>query len=425
MPKTMTTENIKPESIKPETEAQLCEAIQWALAEEATLDVFGAGSKRALGRPVSAQHRLDLSAFTGITLYQPEELVMTVKAATPLAEIEATLAEHNQQLAFEPVDYGALLNGSQFGGTIGGVIACNLSGPRRVKVGAARDHLLGFHAVSGRGEIFKSGGQVVKNVTGFDLSKLMAGSFGTLALIMDVSLKVLPVAEKTRTVLVMDAGGADDGEAIKAMTAALHSAYEISAAAHLPRTISARSTVSYVSQAGQAVTAIRVEGVAPSVESRCAALKTLLKPFGAIEELHTANSTAFWREVRDVSFFTGSDDQEKQLWKLSVPPASGAAVADRLRRDLADDIYDDIYYDWGGGLIWLAINACEDAAQKTVRDALVEGGHATLIRAQKTVRARVDVFQPQPGPLAALSARVKEAFDPKGILNPGRMVAGV
>ena len=415
-----------PEPIKPETEEQLRDAIQWALAEEAALDVAGSGSKCALGRPVTAEHQLDLSAFTGITLYQPEELVMTVKAATPLIEIEAALVEHNQQLAFEPVSFDALLNGetganqpdNQFGGTIGGVIACNLSGPRRIKVGAARDHLLGFHAVSGRGDIFKSGGQVVKNVTGFDLSKLMAGSFGTLAVIMDVSLKILPRPEKVRTILVLGAG---DSQAIDAMTAALHSPYEVSGAAHVPQNISMRSNISYVAQAARAVTAIRIEGVAPSVASRCESLKELLKPYGALEELHTANSNTFWQEIRDVLYFAGSDQAEKQIWKISVPPASGATVADRLRQELSGDIC----YDWGGGLIWLAMEPQDDAGQDLVRGALIDGGHATLIRADETVRRRVDVFQPQPEALAALSARVKDAFDPKGILNPGRMVVGV
>ena len=415
-----------PEPIKPETEEQLRDVIQWALAEEAALDVAGSGSKCALGRPVTAEHQLDLSAFTGITLYQPEELVMTVKAATPLFEIEAALVEHNQQLAFEPVSFDALLNGetganqpdNQFGGTIGGVIACNLSGPRRIKVGAARDHLLGFHAVSGRGDIFKSGGQVVKNVTGFDLSKLMAGSFGTLAVIMDVSLKILPRPEKVRTILVLGAG---DSQAIDAMTAALHSPYEVSGAAHVPQNISMRSNISYVAQAARAVTAIRIEGVAPSVASRCESLKELLKPYGALEELHTANSNTFWQEIRDVLYFAGSDQAEKQIWKISVPPASGATVADRLRQELSGDIC----YDWGGGLIWLAMEPQDDAWQNLVRGALIDGGHATLIRADETVRRRVDVFQPQPEALAALSARVKDAFDPKGILNPGRMVVGV
>ena len=410
------------ENIKPETEEQLRDSIQWALGDEVTLDIIGSGSKRTLGRPVDAKHCLDLSGFSGITLYQPEELVMTVKAATPLVKIEAVLEKQNQELAFEPANYDALLNGvpssNQPSGTIGGVVACNLSGPRRIKVGAARDHLLGFHAVSGRGDLFKSGGQVVKNVTGFDLSKLMAGSFGTLALIMDVSLKVLPRPEKARTLLVL---GADDSQAIAAMTAALHSPFEVSGAAHVPQSLSKHSTVSYVSAAARSITAVRIEGVGPSVESRCDSLKKTLKPFGTLEELHTRNSNTFWQEIRDVTYYTGTDLNQNQVWKISVPPASGAAVADRLRQTLAGDIY----YDWGGGLLWLAMTPQHDAGQDIVREALVDGGHATLIRANDTVRKQVDVFQPQPKALAALSARVKEAFDPKGILNPGRMVEGV
>lgn len=410
------------ENIKPETEEQLRDSIQWALGEALTLDVIGSGSKRALGRPMQAQHCLDLSGFSGITLYQPEELVMTAKAGTPLIEVEAALKKHNQELAFEPVNYEALLNGlsgaNQPSGTIGGVIACNLSGPRRIKVGAARDHLLGFHAVSGRGDIFKSGGQVVKNVTGFDLSKLMAGSFGTLALITDVSLKVLPRPEKIRTLLVF---GADDRQAVAAMTAALHSPFEVSGAAHVPQTLSTLSSVSYVAEAERSVTAIRIEGVGPSVASRCESLKKLLKPYGALEELHTTNSNSFWQEIRDVVYYAGTDHIQKQVWKISVPPASGADVAARLRQEFAGEVY----CDWGGGLLWFAMAPQEDAGQDFIRGALIDGGHATLIRADEAVRERVDVFHPQAKPLAALSARVKDAFDPKGILNPGRMVAGV
>ncbi|MEL0107892.1 MAG: glycolate oxidase subunit GlcE [Rhodospirillaceae bacterium] len=410
------------EAIKPENEEQLREAIQWAVAEEASLAVIGRDSKRALGRPVTAKHQLNMSAIAGITVYQPEELVMTVKAATPLSDIEAALAEHDQELAFEPVNYDGLLNGvagaNQSSGTIGGVIACNLSGSRRVKVGAARDHLLGFHAVSGRGDLFKSGGQVVKNVTGFDLSKLMAGSFGTLGVMTEVSIKVLPLPEKIRTILIL---GADDEKAMQVMTAALHSPYEVSGAAHVPAAITPRSAVSNIADSRQAVTAIRVEGVAPSVESRCESLKKLLQPFGAIEELHTANSKTYWRETGNVLFFAGSADRNKQIWKISVPPASAAGIATQLRQGLSGEVY----YDWGGGLLWLAISPETDAAQDEVRAALISGGHATLIRADEAVRKQVEVFQPQPAPLAALSARVKDAFDPKQILNPGRMVAGV
>ena len=404
------------ETIRPATREQLLDAVGWAVAEAVPLDVAAAGSKRAFGRPVAARARLDLSAFAGIELYEPEELVLTLRPATPLAEIEAMLAERRQCLAFEPPDLGPLLGGAAGAGTVGGALACNIAGPRRIKAGAARDHILGFHAVSGRGEAFKSGGRVVKNVTGFDLSKLMAGSFGTLALITELTVRALPAPEKTRTLLIL---GLTDDIAMTAMSAALGSAHEVSGAAHLPAAIAARSGVEYVGKAGGAVTAVRIEGFAPSVEARTAGLRALLAPFGPIEELHSHNSAAFWREVRDVRCFADAGDQ-RQVWRLSVPPMAGAATAAAIRAELGGEVL----YDWGGGLLWLAIPPRPDAGHAIVRGALPEG-HATLIRAALDIRAAVPIFQPQPAAVAELARRVKQGMDPKGVLNPGRMVAGL
>lgn len=404
------------ETIKPADEVQLLDAVQWALSEETTFDVTGLGSKQAFGCPVEAAHKLDLSDLTGITLYEPNELVMTAKAGTPMAAIEAALDEHNQQLAFEPMDMTSVFGSvtqTNASGTIGGVLACNLAGPRRVSVGAARDHILGFQAVSGRAEIFKSGGRVVKNVTGFDLSKLMTGSFGTLALMTEVTFKVLPKPEKSRTVLVI---GAEGDDAARAMSRALGSAYEVGAACHLPVGAAARSSVSYVKEAGRSVSAIRVGGPGPSVEARAEALRDLLSPFGETEELHSTNSKALWQEVRDARFVTGHTD--RQIWRLSVPPMSGPAAA----QEILDRVDGECFFDWGGGLVWLALKPFDDASEKIVRATVQKsGGHATLVRAEESVRRSVPVFQPQVGPIADLSKRVKEAFDPKGIFNPGKM----
>src|SRR4051812_7924840 len=226
----------------------LRDTIAWAAGEEQPLELVGNGSKRALGRPLQVEHTVDLSAFAGIVDYEPAELVLTAGAATPLAAIEAALAAQNQMLAFEPRDWGALI-GATAGQTIGGVLACNLAGPRRFKAGAARDHFLGFQAVSGRGEIFKAGGKVVKNVTGYDLSKLMAGSWGTLAAMTEVSVKVLPRPERTRTVLIL---GLDDATAVAAMAEALNAPHEVSGAAHVPAMLAARSGVTYVAGADTA-----------------------------------------------------------------------------------------------------------------------------------------------------------------------------
>jgi len=405
------------ETLKPTDAAQVLEAVRWAAAEATPLDVAGRGSKRGFGRAAPPGPRLDLSGLSGIDRYEPNELYMTVGAATPMAEIEAALRQNNQQMAFEPADLGPLLGGDDEQGSIGGAIACNLAGPRRIKVGAARDHFLGFNAVSGRGEVFKSGGTVVKNVTGFDLSKLLAGSFGTLAVMTDITFKVLPAPEKTRTVLVL---GLEDAAAAMAMAKALGSAHEVSSAAHLPAAAAARSRVAYVSGAGRAVTAIRVEGPGPSVEHRCRALKELLKGKGAVEELHSENSRTLWREIRDVAPLGPANG--RQVWRLSVPPTAGPGAAEQLVRELGGEAF----YDWGGGLVWLAIAARPDAGHATVRAAVAAaGGHATLVRAEADVRARVPVFEPQPPRLGELTARVKQAFDPKGVLNPGRMYEGV
>jgi glycolate oxidase FAD binding subunit len=415
-----TADGLMTETLKPETDEQVLDAVKWAASGKTPLAVRGRGSKDGFGRPVEAGHCLDLSALSGIEAYEPNELYMTARASTPMAEIEAALGQNNQHMAFEPPDLGRLY-GNQ-GGTIGGAIACNLAGPRRIQAGAARDHFLGFNAVSGRGEVFKSGGTVVKNVTGFDLSKLLAGSFGTLAVMTAVTFKVMPAAEKTRTVLVL---GLDDGEgttgAMQAMSTALGSSNEVSAAAHLPESAAALSGVSYVSGAGKAVTAVRVEGPGPSVQHRCRALRELLGDLGETEELHSENSAALWREIRDAGAFLDGDDPDGgDVWRLSVPPTDGARVVQAILAETGGRVF----YDWGGGLVWLSVAA--NAGHEKIRAAVAAtGGHATLIRAPADVRATVAVFEPQPGALGELSARVKSAFDPNAILNPGRMVEGV
>jgi glycolate oxidase FAD binding subunit len=409
-------------TFKPESADQVVEAVAWAAAEGQPLEVAGRGTKRGLGRPVQAAHGIDLSDLSGITLYEPEELVLSARAGTPLAEIEAALAAQHQQLAFEPGDLGPLFGAAAGRGSIGGMLACNLAGSRRIKAGAARDHFLGATAVSGRGEAFKSGGRVVKNVTGYDLCKLLAGSHGTLALMTDVTVKVMPAPEKTRTVLLL---GLDDPGARAAMTRALQSSHEVSGAAHLPAAIAARSAVSYVARAGGAVTALRVEGPGPSVDYRCAALREDLADLAESEELHSMNSAALWRELRDVAPFAGQP--ERPLWRVSVAPQDGAGLAAAV----ACDLDAEYFYDWGGGLIWLAPaapgkDAGGDAGAARIRAALgANGGHGTLIRAPAEIRAAVPVFQPQDPAMAALTTRVKDGFDPKRVLNPGRMYAGV
>jgi glycolate oxidase FAD binding subunit len=404
--------------LEPRDAQDVAAAIQWALGQSKTLDIVGAGSKRELGRPTQTDATLDLSGLTGVTLYEPEELVLSARAATPLAEIEALLASRNQELAFEPMDYGPLLGNLPGRGTIGGTLAANLAGPRRSKAGAARDHFLGVAAISGRGEAFKSGGRVVKNVTGYDLCKLLAGSWGTLAAMTDVTVKTLPRAETEATLLV---AGLDDARAIEAMATALQSAGDVSGAAHLTRPLAVRLPGDL--GLGQAVTAMRLEGVERSVTHRLASLQTLLRSWGPLLVLDAPQSRTAWHAVRDAAGFAASGPAGGRIvWRISTAPAQGA----RLGQQLAANADVELAYDWGGGLVWAALAASDDGGAAIVRAAVAAcGGHATLVRAPTALRVRVPVFEPQAGPLAALTARVKESFDPNRVLNPGRMWAGV
>jgi glycolate oxidase FAD binding subunit len=409
------------EILKPENADQVLEAIKWAVAEKASFELRSGGTKASLGRPTADTRILDLSTLSGISFYEPEELVLSAAAATPMSEIQAALDENNQQMAFEPPDLSGLLGSSgeaaQLGGSLAGTLACNLAGPRRIKAGAARDHFLGFRAVSGRGESFKCGSRVVKNVTGFDLSKLIAGSHGTLAVITEATIKVLPTPEKTRTVLVRWAqDGIYDHGGIKAMSDAMTSAHEVSSAVHLPAGLAKLSEVELVAETGRAITAIRIEGPEPSVEHRCRELRQLLSQYGATEELHSANSKIFWHEIRDVKYFT--HEMQRHIWRLSVPPAEGSRVALKILEGNPGEAL----YDWGGGLIWLALEPKDNAHADVVRRYVDEaGGHATLFRAPDDVRRQVPVFQPLEGPINDITKRIKEGFDPHGILNPGRM----
>jgi glycolate oxidase FAD binding subunit len=401
------------QQIRPSTAEQLREVVAWAAAEETPLEILGAGSKRTLGRPVEADTQIALAGLAGIDLYEPAELVMSAKAATPLAEIEARLFDNHQQLAFEPPDYGVLLAGEPGLGTIGGVIACNLSGPRRIKAGAARDHFLGVQAVTGRGDLIKSGGRVVKNVTGYDLCKLFAGSFGTLVAMTDVTFKVLPAAEHETTLLLRPrarAGG------FAALRAAMSSAGDVAGAAYLPAAAAGRSAVPAAAAVGADLAALRLEGPAPSVRERAGRLQALLKAEAELDELAPLESATLWREIRDVALLPPTIP----LWRVSVPPAAGAPLLQALERKLRFAWFAD----WAGGLLWLAVDDADDAGAAKIRRALLEpGGHATLIRGSAELRAAVPVFQPQEAALARLGARVKHSFDPKRILNRGRMYA--
>lgn len=377
--------------------------VQTALADKTPLELIGTGTKRGLGRPMQTAATLDLSGFSEITLYEPEELVITAGAGTKLDDIRKLVSDKGQEFAFEPPDLSRLL-GTDHAGTLGGMLACNLSGPRRLKAGAARDHILGIAGVSGRGEAFKAGGRVVKNVTGYDVPKLMASSFGTLAALTSVTFKVLPRAESEETLVIE---GLSDDDAVATMSLAMQSSCEVSGAAHLPKALGY----------GTAKTLLRLEGIPPSIAYRRDKLTGILGDKGSIHRLESAESRTQWVAIRDVHLF--ADNQDRCVWRLSVPPAEGAKVTSAL----APELDARWFYDWAGGLIWIDVPASADASGAAIRAALRQG-HATLIRATEAIRTAVPVLQPQAPALAALAQRVKTAFDPMGIFNPGRMQEG-
>jgi glycolate oxidase FAD binding subunit len=396
----------------PTTLAELRDAVGAALAAEEPLEIVAGGSKRGLGRPLQLPHTLDVSSLAGIRGYEPSELVLTAAAATRLAEIETALAGQGQMLAFEPPDWDALyglLPHETGRRTLGGAIACNLAGPRRIKAGAARDHFLGFRAVSGRGEAFKAGGKVVKNVTGYDLAKLMAGSFGTLAILEEVTVRLVPRPETCATVIL---SGLDAAAAARTMSAALGSPHEVSAAAYLPgnpRFIVPAKTV-----------ALRLEGPPPSVAFRREKLLTELAAAGDAAVLEAQASLDLWRAVRDAAPFAGLAG--RTVWRISVAPSRGPELGETIGRSL-DALS---YLDWGGGLLWLAVAGAEDGGAAVIRSAIRGAddqgtGHATVIRGSVALRRAIPVFEPQAPALAALCARIREGFDPRRILNRGRM----
>jgi glycolate oxidase FAD binding subunit len=415
-----TARRLAVDTLKVRDAADVEAVVRAAIADEQPLEIIGHGSKRLIGQPMATNAVLDMSALNKVTSYEPNELIITVEAGAPLADVMSLIDSKNQQFAFEPIDTAALLGGSPYG-TIGGMIGAGLAGPRRIKAGGVRDHLLGAHAVSGFGDSFKTGGRVVKNVTGYDLCKLLAGSWGTLSVMTEVTLKVMPRPESERTLVLR---GLDDLTANRAMTLALGSPFDVSGAAHLPAS-ALRTDVGGLDQLGSpraAVTLLRLEGTAASASHRAAALVKALEAFGIGETLEDAASAAIWSSIRDVRpFAAGGALGAWPVWRIVCPPAAGGALGQALARDTGGDVI----YDWGGGLVWAALPPKADAQAALVRQRVeAVGGHATLLRASEQVRRQVDVFHPQAGGLAALGERVRLSFDPKTILNRGRLRRG-
>ena len=404
------------EILRPATDWELRGMVASLADRRQPVEIAGNATKRAIGRPVQAAATITTASLRGITLYEPTELVMSARAGTPLAHIEAELGGRGQVLAFEPPDLTAAIGAAHSGQTIGAVFAANLSGARRIMSGAARDHLLGVQGVNGRAELFKSGGRVMKNVTGYDLSRGLCGSWGTLAALTEVTFKVLPWPETAATLVF---AGLPDDIAAELMCGAVTTPYEVSGTVHLSAPLAARLTHPTLRSAGQPLTLIRIESFAQSVAYRLQKLKEHLEVYGDHIALDYADTAEVWSELRRLAVLT---DTSSLLWRISTAPRNGAKVVAAIRRHVPAEAM----YDWSGGLVWLEVPSSADAGASDIRRAVaVNGGHATLIRAEPQIRASVDVFQPLSPAVERLTRGLKAAFDPAGILNPGRMYAGV
>jgi glycolate oxidase FAD binding subunit len=394
------------------TEDSIVATVAEAARTREPLLIQGNGTKAGMLRPVQAARTLSAAGLSGINLYAPKELIISAWAGTPLPEIEAALTEAGQHLIAEPPDLSKLLGATDKPQTLGGIVATNLSGPRRVAWGAMRDHVMGIRAVTGRAEIIRSGGRVLKNVTGLDLCKLLTGSHGTLGVITEITLKVLPAPEATGTLILP---GLDAAAAVVALSAALGSPYGVSGAAWLPAEAAGR--IPLLADIAGSATLIRIEDFSPSVTYRIGRLKDQFAAAAAVT-FETETSRALWRDIRDARPLTaGAQDA---VWRVSVRPSAGPSVLDALRpRGVSG------FLDWGGGLVWLAgpadtvTHAAIEAAAKSAN------GVWTLLRAPDTLRGAVRVVPDEPAALAHITRQVKAAMDPAGILNPGRLYAGL
>ena len=401
----------------PRDEGELAGFVKDARAGGHSLEICGFRSKREAGRPLTPAAVISAAKLSGITLYEPRELVISAKAGTPLYEVEAALAANHQELPFEPADFSRIYGQDALAASVGGMAAMNISGPRRVLRGAARDYMLGLRAVNGEGAHIKSGGRVMKNVTGVDLVRGLAGSWGTLAVLTEVTFKVLPKAPESRTVIFL---GLSDEAGTGVMSAGLGTPYEVSGTIHLHGHLTARLSDREIAPAKTALTALRIEGTPRSLAYRMEKLRRELAPFGESYELDPQRSAEFWSDVRSRSFL--SADFERPLWRISTAPSKAPQIVRALKA-----FFDaQAAYEWSGGLLWLELPPSSDASVTEIRRVLAEfEADAMLMRAPRAVRSSVDVFHPLPLAKMKIVQTLKKAFDPAGVLNPGRMYAGV
>ena len=409
-----TFQDFSQSTFKPKTIEEVSSIIKECYKKNIPLEVSGLKSKNNIGRNFQAEKNLDLSDYSGIIEYKPEELYIKVKAGTSLKEIKSELDKNNQQLAFEPIDFGPLFNGKNNEGSIGGVVSCNFSGPRRFKVGSARDHILGFQGVNGKGEIIKSGGTVVKNVTGYDLSKIISGSFGTLVVLTEISIKVLPKPPSNKTIVIENPHLL---KALEYLNLALSSSSDPSGGAFYPEYFRNNFTFNDLTTEGP-ITAIRIEGPNNSIDHKinelCKELKVQKKEVVILEP---EQSNIFWEKTRCLQVFS---NLESNLLKIVVPSTEAFEVINKLK------VYKIKYFvDWGGSLIWVQISDISSKILKNIKEIVkIVSGYVTVIKIEENLKASVDIFTIDPIKYK-ITEKVKKSFDPKRILNPGKMYTGI
>ena len=399
---------------KPETRKEISEIIKNCYKKNIPLEINGHQSKKKIGRNFQSEKTLDLSCYSGIIEYKPEELYIKAKSGTPIKEIISELDKKNQQLAFEPNDFGFLFSGNSNEGSIGGVIASNFSGPRRFKSGSARDHILGFQGINGKGETIKSGGTVVKNVTGYDLCKLLAGSFGTLTVLTEVSIKVLPKPETNKTLII---NNPHLKKALEYFDITLSSSIDPSGGVFYPEYFRKNFIFNDLTQQG-ALIGLRVEGPLNSVDHRvkklCKELDVMNNEFSVLEQ---EQSNIFWEKTRKLQVFTSL---QGSLLRIVVPVSATFEVIQKLKK------YKINYFlDWGGSLIWLQIDEINTKMLKEIKEIVQKAaGYLTVIKVEEDMKATIDIFTVDPIKYK-ISEKIKKSFDPKRILNPGKMYPGI
>ena len=403
---------------KPANEIETSNFIKEIYKKNLPTEIVGTNTKNFIGNKLQCAKVLDLSRLSGIMEYLPEELYIKVKACTPISLIEESLDKNNQQLAFEPIDFGYLKDSKPNKGTAAGQLSCNFSGSRRFKVGSLRDHILGFRGVNGKGDIIKSGGTVVKNVTGYDLSKLVTGSFGTLVALTEITFKVLPKKDSISTLVIYS----EDNKVITDLfDQLLSSSNEISGAVYIPVEPNNKNYTKNIEKifkfnnlkSEEPFVAVRIEGSKKSIDERIQNISQELQ----IKKMKTSmldfyQSKLFWEKINNLELFSGT---KNNLLRAVIPTATSLDLMKYLKNNFK------YYIDWCGSLFWIEVLEKENVQIKEMKETIINlGGYLTIVKKSESLSSDIDIFTINDTRLL-LSQKIKESFDPKKLLNPGKM----